>query len=113
MKGNSSLSLRVCSKQDVENAKSCTPLTGITLFDTPIFRERIGHFLMLKLHTHFAIASQKDLNAQAPKHPQPSAQESTESNSKSGALPSECAQGNRDYRKANHSNLCPPPASAP
>ena len=96
MKGNSSLGLRVCSKQDVENAKSCTPLTGITLFETPIFRERIGHFPMLKVRTPFAIDSQKDLNAQAPKHPQPSALESTESTSKSGALPAEGALGNRN-----------------
>ena len=54
------------SKQDVENAKSCTLHTGITLFVTPISRERIGWCPMLKLPTHFAIDSQKDLNAQAP-----------------------------------------------
>jgi len=36
---------------------------GITMFVTPIFRERIGHFPMLKAHTPFAIDSQKDLNA--------------------------------------------------
>jgi len=57
------LSFRVFSKQVVENAKSCTPYPGITLFVTPISRERIGWFPMLKLRTHFAIDSQKDLNA--------------------------------------------------
>ena len=54
------------SKQDVKNAKSCTPHTGIALFVTPITCERIGWFPMLKLRTHFAIDSQKDLNAHAP-----------------------------------------------
>ena len=51
------------SKQNVDNAKSCTPHTGITLFVILISRERIGRFLMLKVRTHFAIDSQKDLNA--------------------------------------------------
>lgn len=60
------LSFRVFSKQVVENAKSCTLLTGITLFVTPIFLEKIGLLLMLKPLMRFAIASQKDLNAQAP-----------------------------------------------
>jgi len=83
----------VSSKQDVENAKSCTPHTGITLFVTPIFRERIGRFLMLKLLMRFAIDSQKELNAQAPNQTQPPAQESTESTSKSGALPEESDPG--------------------
>jgi hypothetical protein len=73
MKGNSGVGLRVFSKQDVKNAKSCTPITGITMFGTPIFRERIGHFPMLKAHTLFAIDSQKDLIAQAPNQPQPPA----------------------------------------
>ena len=60
------MGLRVCSKKNVKNAKSCTPITGITMFVTPIFRERIGLFLMLKPLMRFAIASQKDLNAPAP-----------------------------------------------
>ena len=64
MKVNSRVGLRVFSKKDVKNAKSCTPITDITMFVTPIFRERIGHFPMLKAHTPFAIDSQKDLNAQ-------------------------------------------------
>jgi hypothetical protein len=63
MEGNSTVGLSVFSKKDVENAKSCTPIADITMFVTPIFRERIGHFLMLKAHTPFAIDSQKDLNA--------------------------------------------------
>ena len=67
------MGLRVFYKKDVKNAKSCAPIAGITMFGTPIFRERIGHFLTLKLHTHFAIAFQKDLSAQAHNHPQPSA----------------------------------------
>ena len=73
MKGGSSVGLSVFSKKDVNNAKSCTPITGITMFVTPIFRERIGHFPMLKAHTPFAIDSQKDLIAQAPNQQQPSA----------------------------------------
>jgi hypothetical protein len=105
MQDNMRLSFRVFSKQVVENAKSCTPCPGITLFVTPISRERIGWFPMLKLRTHFAIDSQKDLNAQAPNHPRPPALESTESTSKSGALSAECAQGNRNYLKSNQSNL--------
>ena len=52
--------------QGMENAKSCTPYTDIAMFATPIFHEKTGQFLMLKVPTHFAIASQKDLNAQAP-----------------------------------------------
>ena len=63
MKGSSNVGLSVFSKKDVKNAKSCTPITDITMFVTPIFRERIGHFPMLKAHTPFAIDSQKDLNA--------------------------------------------------
>ena len=63
MEGNSTVGLSVFSKKDVKNAKSCTPITDITMFGTPIFRERIGHFPMLKAHTPFAIDSQKDLNA--------------------------------------------------
>jgi hypothetical protein len=63
MEGNSTMGLSVFSRKDVKNAKSCTPITDITMFVTPIFRERIGHFLMLKAHTPFAIDSQKDLNA--------------------------------------------------
>lgn len=94
------------SKQDVENAKSCTPRMGITLFVTRISREKIGQFRMQKPHTHFAIASQKDLNAQAPNQPQPPAQESTESTSKSGVLYAECAQGNRTGHKVDCA--CPP-----
>jgi len=73
MKGSSNVGLSVFSKKDVKNAKSCTPITGITMFATPIFRERIGHFPVLKAHTPFAIDSQKDLNAQAPNQPQPPA----------------------------------------
>jgi hypothetical protein len=105
MKGGSSVGLSVFSKKDVKNAKSCTPYLGITLFVTPISRERIGWFRMLKLRTHFAIDSQKDLNAQAPNHPQLPSQGSTESTSKSGALSAEGALRNQDYLKANHSNL--------
>jgi hypothetical protein len=56
----------VFSKQDVKNGKSCTPHTGIALFVTPISREKIGWFPILKLRTHFAIDSQRDLKAQAP-----------------------------------------------
>jgi hypothetical protein len=63
MEGSSRPGLRVFSKKDLKNAKSCTRITGITMFVTPIFRERIGHFPMLKAHTPFAIDSQKDLNA--------------------------------------------------
>jgi hypothetical protein len=63
MEGNSTVGLSVFSKKDVKNAKSCTPITDITMFVAPIFRERIGHFPMLKAHTPFAIDSQKDLNA--------------------------------------------------
>ena len=63
MKVNTGVGLRVFSKKDVKNAKSCTHITGITMFGTPIFRERIGHSPMLTAHTHFAIDSQKDLNA--------------------------------------------------
>jgi hypothetical protein len=63
MEGNPTVGLSVFSKKDVKNAKSCTPIADITMFVTPIFRERIGHFLMLKAHTPFAIDSQKDLNA--------------------------------------------------
>jgi hypothetical protein len=63
MKVNSRVGLSVFSKKDVKNAESCTPITGITMFATPIFRERIGHFPMLIVHTPFAIDSQKDLNA--------------------------------------------------
>jgi hypothetical protein len=63
MEGNSTVGLSVFSKKDVKNAKSYTPIADITMFVTPIFRERIGHFLMLKAHTPFAIDSQKDLNA--------------------------------------------------
>jgi hypothetical protein len=73
MEGNSSVGLSVFSKKDVKNAKSCTPITGITMFTTPIFRERIGRFPMLIVHTHFAIDFQKDLSAQAPNQPQPPA----------------------------------------
>jgi len=46
---------------------------GYTMFVTPISHERIGWFPMLKVHTRFAIASQKDLNAQAPNHTHPPA----------------------------------------
>jgi len=46
----------------VENVKSCTLLTGITLFVILIYLGTIGQFLMLKPLMHFAIASQKDLN---------------------------------------------------
>jgi hypothetical protein len=63
----------VFSKQDMKNAKSCTQHTGIALFVTPISRERIGWFPMLKLRTHFAIDSQKDMNAQTPNQPKPPA----------------------------------------
>ena len=63
MEGNSTVGLSVFSKKDVKNAESCTPITDITMFATPIFRERIGRFSMLKAHTPFAIDSQKDLNA--------------------------------------------------
>jgi hypothetical protein len=63
MEGNSTVGLSVFSKKDVKNSKSCTPITDITMFVTQIFRERIGHFPMLKAHTLFAIDSQKDLNA--------------------------------------------------
>ena len=93
------------SKQDVENAKSCTPVTGITLFVTPIFHEKIGQFPMLKVHTLFAIDSQKELNAQAPNQTQPPAQESTKSTSKSGALPMEGALRNRAGQKFDDSDL--------
>jgi len=48
---------------------------------------------MLKLRMRFAIDSQKELNAQAPNQTQPPAQESTESTSKSGALPEESDPG--------------------
>ena len=63
MEGNSTVGLNVFSEKDVKNAESCTPITDITMFATPIFRERIGRFSMLKAHTPFAIDSQKDLNA--------------------------------------------------
>jgi hypothetical protein len=60
----------VFSKQDMKNAKSCTQHTGIALFVTPISRERIGWFPMLKVHTLFAIDFQKDLSTQAPNEQQ-------------------------------------------
>ena len=63
MEGNSTVGLSVFSKKDVKNAESCTPITDITMFVTPIFRERIGQFPMLKARTPFVIDSQKDLNA--------------------------------------------------
>ena len=59
------------------------------MFVTPIFRERIGLFLMLKPLMRFAIASQKDLNAPAPNQPQPPAWEPTSNTSESGARPGE------------------------
>ena len=60
---------------------------------------------MLKVHTLFAIDSQKELNAQAPNQTQPPAQESTKSTSKSGALPMEGALRNRAGQKFDDSDL--------